>query len=64
MVNQPFFVMFSVALEGMAFTSMSHEAFMVELSSLLIITEAADVPKDFKRVFVGSFGRKNVWVWT
>ena len=29
---------------------------MVELSSLLIITEAADVPKDFKRVFVGSFG--------
>lgn len=28
-------------------------AFMVELSSLLIITEAADVPKDFKRVFVG-----------
>ena len=32
------------------------KAFMVELSSLLIITEAADVPKDFKRVFVGPFG--------
>ena len=33
------------------------KAVMIEVSLLLIITEAADVPKDFKRIFVATLGQ-------
>ena len=39
------------------------KAVMIEVSLLLIITEAADVPKDFKRIFVVTLGQTPWCCW-